>query len=380
MIEYTYDEAIETVLRMKEELGHMPELRDYKKDNMVILKGLEKALGVKGYAAVNMTVLRWSRKHEGRPEKIVLEKKLKHREKMRELKELNPEEYRKKVESDKIARAEAREAKSRQRKEQLGGRREEEKKTRLRMVEEIRNEAMAYMRTKPYAGAAEQPHKEPVAKQDVSEKPKEVLSQATNVETEVKEEMAKKTEEKIKGRTYKCWTDKEVAEIVMEFYDKYKEIPSHGDVLSGGRFKTMGKPTPSNRTLHKVLGSHRSEWLGSCKLILGYEIHKKMSEAEADKILQEASQVADEEPVVPATDTQAAQVADEEPVASVTETQVAPRVEFEDFFKIIANVKAAVEEGTITKVQQMATYFTYETKVFTEIDGMTLRFSAEIKK
>ena len=74
--QYTFDEAVDTVLCLKEKLNVMPDNEDYTKySDIVDLDGLVEALGVKesmkrnntrAYAAVNIAVLRAERKREGR--------------------------------------------------------------------------------------------------------------------------------------------------------------------------------------------------------------------------------------------------------------------------------------------------------------------------
>ena len=71
--QYTFDEAIDTVLELKERFSTMPTKEDYEKVSKTVdLAGLARALGVRGgsYAAINIAVLRELRKREGRNEYI----------------------------------------------------------------------------------------------------------------------------------------------------------------------------------------------------------------------------------------------------------------------------------------------------------------------
>ena len=67
------------------------------------------------------------------------------------------------------------------------------------------------------------------------------------------------------------WDDKVVAELVMKFYNQYGRVPSDKDVQVGEAFRTMEEVTPSSKTLYRVLGGRRSEWLESCQKILNYQ-------------------------------------------------------------------------------------------------------------
>lgn len=67
MPEYTRDEAIEVVLKMRARFGGvMPTKIDYEEDDTIDLNALVKALGVKNYAGANIAVIRELRKREGR--------------------------------------------------------------------------------------------------------------------------------------------------------------------------------------------------------------------------------------------------------------------------------------------------------------------------
>lgn len=67
MPEYTRDEAIEVVLKMRARFGGvMPTKIDYEEDDTIDLEALARALNVRNYAGVNIAVLRELRKREGR--------------------------------------------------------------------------------------------------------------------------------------------------------------------------------------------------------------------------------------------------------------------------------------------------------------------------
>lgn len=72
MSEYTREEAIETVLKMRARFGGvMPTKIDYEEDSTIDLEALARALNVKNYAGVNIAVLRELRKREGRKVNIL---------------------------------------------------------------------------------------------------------------------------------------------------------------------------------------------------------------------------------------------------------------------------------------------------------------------
>ena len=309
MTQYTFEEAVDIVLKMQTDLGYMPEVRDFKKDNTISTEGLMKALKVDSPSAIVVAVCRELRKRRGEPKKI-LSKKPKRSE----------------LTSEEIAR--------RQRQKEEAEQKHAEEKQKV----------LAKVRAKPYGLM------EPVVTKPRVDRPEVALKQAELVkETEVKEEMVEKTEKKAEKRTYKRWTDKEVAEVVMEFYDEYKEVPSHDDALSGGRFKTMGKSTPSNRTLHKVLGSHRSEWLESCKMILGYEVRKEMTKEELP-----------------------------EEVGRETAALTKELGEM-GFFDAIKRIREVVQGDELRGVRGIAEWFNFDIGITTEINGVKMHFIAETK-
>lgn len=66
-MKYTRDEAVDKVMEIKSRFGSIPTKSGYEKiADIVKLEDLEEALGVKGYAAVNIEVLRAVRIREGR--------------------------------------------------------------------------------------------------------------------------------------------------------------------------------------------------------------------------------------------------------------------------------------------------------------------------
>ncbi|MBR3169446.1 hypothetical protein IKF23_03335 [Candidatus Saccharibacteria bacterium] len=226
--QYTHEEAIEKILQMKEELGHMPTERDYKKDNIVKLEDLEKALNVKGYAALNIAVLKELRKKQDTTVNLLDDAK---KSKWKNDFVINPHK------PIKVKK---------------------KPKTEVKKMEEPKNIAT---------------ENEGLAR---SEEP-----------SENKELTVLSDEHVEKRRTGKHQTKEEVAKIVKKFYDMKSRLPTDKE-MRDGTFRTICEESrvPSHATCYKYLGKHKEEWLKSIEEILGNDLPNGSSRALEAVILE----------------------------------------------------------------------------------------------
>ena len=331
--QYTHEEAIEKILQMKEELGHMPTERDYKRDDTIKLEDLEKALGVKGYAAVNIAVLKSLRKGEGKTVNLS------------ELKGKSWQSGGFIIDPAKQAQSEAKIAKA----PKPAG-------------DTVGNKAYAAIR-KPKI---------------VAEQNKEVIKMDEEIKSGTTEIKAK--------RDYKFWSEEEIARIIKKFYDIKGRLPSDQEIRVGFLRNVCGEPTPTSpTTISKYLGANKTEWLVSVERILSHKTKNGASDGEPIisfeqplDFLSDKSDNFESDEALEAAILKKKQENME--LISEDEYERYQCMDLEQFFKTAEAVRNMVEDGTLKKIQAAANRFNFETRVCTEEAGINLYFIAKIEK
>lgn len=382
MINYTREEAIEKVLAMKAELGRIPTERDYKKDNTVKLEDLEKALGVKGYAAVNIAVLKALRKDEGKTVNFS------------ELKSKSWQDFI--INPAKQAQSEAKIAKAPNPAGDTVGNKAyavrkpkivaEQNKEVIKMDEENKSGTTEIkadiVETKANTAEIKEmtENKIPTNEQNEQNELKE-----HKWHKEHKEHNDHKDRNKAK-RDYKFWSEEEIARIIKKFYDIKGRLPSDQEIRVGFLRNVCGEPAPTSpTTISKYLGANKTEWLVSVERILSHKTKNGASDGEPIisfeqplDFLSDKSDNFESDEALEAAILKKKQENME--LISEDEYERYQFMDLEQFFKTAEAVRNMVEDGTLKKIQAAANRFDFETRVCTEEAGINLYFIAKIEK
>lgn len=378
MMEYTREEAIEKILEMKEEYGHMPTEKDYKKDNTVNFNGLLKAMEAKSYSELNIKVLRELRKREGQSERILPYSK----KELIVLKLTEPEKYREYQEASREKRARAME-----RLHQADALKKAQKKQDL---EDFRKPP-EIMREIKEAAKEIKPQEEMNVEQDAV-KETEIREDAT-MEQEVNTAQKEVKEMAKRGTRGKSWSREEIAELLEEFCVEYGYLPRDKDFLANyGAFSKMATKTPSVETVRRSLGRYRSDWPAAMRDALGRELKfdaSKLSPVKSGKpsvkasVAKPQSAKAGRQSVKPKDendDRSEMQEAANDKAARFNQDFADKEVAETDFFRTVEIVKDMIQSGRMEEIYQITKSVTFDVSITATIGKVKLCFTAEMEK
>lgn len=362
MMEYTREEAIEKILEMKEEYGHMPTEKDYKKDNTVNFNGLLKAMEAKSYSELNIKVLRELRKREGQSERILPYS----RRELIALKLTEPEKYREYQEASREKRARVME-----RLHQADALKKAQKKQDL---EDFRKPPEIMREIKEAA-------KETEMREDAT------MEQEVNTTQKEVKEMAKR------GTRGKSWSREEIAELLEEFCVEYGYLPRDKDFLANyGAFSKMATKTPSVETVRRSLGRYRSDWPAAMRDALGRELKfdaSKLPPVKSGKpsvkssVAKPQSAKAGRQSVKPKDendDRSEMQEAANDKAARFNQDFADKEVAETDFFRTVEIVKDMIQSGRMEEIYQITKSVTFDVSITATIGKVKLCFTAEMEK
>lgn len=378
MMEYTREEAIEKILEMKEEYGHMPTEKDYKKDNTANFNGLLKAMEAKSYSELNIKVLRELRKREGQSERILPYSK----KELIGLKLTEPEKYREYQEASREKRARAME-----RLHQADALKKAQKKQDL---EDFRKPP-EIMREIKEAAKEIKPQEEMNVEQDAV-KETEMREDAT-MEQEVntaQKEVRKMAERGTRG---KSWSREKIAELLEEFCVEYGYLPRDKDFLANyGAFSKMATKTPSVETVRRSLGRYRSDWPAAMQDALGRELKFDISKLPSIKAGKPSAKSSTTKPQPAKMRRQSVKAKDEnenrsemqevanDKVARFNQDFADKEVNKTDFFRTVEIVKDMVQSGRMEEIYQVTESVSFNVSITSTIGKVKLCFIAEMEK
>ncbi|MBR3366060.1 hypothetical protein IKG48_03010 [Candidatus Saccharibacteria bacterium] len=362
MMEYTREEAIEKILEMKEEYGHMPTEKDYKKDNTVNFNGLLKAMEAKNYSELNIKVLRELRKREGQSERILPYS----RRELIALKLTEPEKYREYQEASREKRARVME-----RLHQADALKKAQKKQDL---EDFRKPPEIMREIKEAA-------KETEMREDAT------IEQEVNTAQKEVKEMAKR------GTRGKSWSREEIAELLEEFCVEYGYLPRDKDFLANyGAFSKMATKTPSVETVRRSLGRYRSDWPAAMRDALGRELKFDASKLPPVKSGKPSVKASVAKPQPAKAGRQSAKSKDEnddrsemqeaanDKAARFNQDFADKEVNGTDFFRTVEIIKDMILDGRLEEIYQGASGAIFHISIAAAIGTVKLYFTADMEK
>ncbi len=378
MMEYTREEAIEKILEMKEEYGHMPTEKDYKKDNTVNFNGLLKAMEAKSYSELNIKVLRELRKREGQSERILPYS----RRELIALKLTEPEKYREYQEASREKRARTMERlhqadalKKAQKKQDL-----EDFRKPPEIMREIK-EAAKEIKPQEEMNVEQDAVKETEMREDAT------MEQEVNTAQKEVKKMAKR------GTRGKSWSREEIAELLEEFCVEYGYLPRDKDFLANyGAFSKMATKTPSVETVRRSLGRYRSDWPAAMRDALGRELKFDASKLPPVKSGKPSVKASVAKPQSAKAGRQSAKSKDEnddrsemqeaanDKAARFNQDFADKEVAETEFFRTVEIVKDMIQSGRMEEIYQVAKSVTFDVSITATIGKVKLCFTAEMEK
>ena len=381
MMEYTREEAIEKILEMKEEYGHMPTEKDYKKDNTVNFNGLLKAMEAKSYSELNIKVLRELRKREGQSERILPYSK----QELAVLKLTEPEKYQEYQEASREKRARAME-----RLRQADALKKAQKKQGL---EDFRKPP-EIMREIKEAAKEIKPQEEMNVEQDAVKETemREDVTMEQEVNTAQKE--VRKMAERRRSRS---WSREEGAELLEEFCVEYGYLPRDKDFLANyGAFSKMATETPSVETVRRSLGRYRSDWPAAMQDALGRELKFDVSKLPPVKSGKPSVKSSVAKPQSAKAGRQSAKSKDgyrsgkqeamtnnnaaRGNVAKFNQDFADKEVNGVDFFRTVEIIKDMILDGRLEEIYQGANGAIFHISIAAAIGTVKLCFTADMEK
>ena len=366
MTEYTYEEAIEKILKMKEEHGRMPTEKDYKKDNTVNFNGLLKAMEAKSYSELNIKVLRELRKREGQPERILPP----NRKELEVLKLTEPEKYQEYEEA----------RRERKRRYQANA-----------LVETQKQQSLENFRKPPAIQEVEETLKE-TRKIKLQEEANVRQETAKDVELQEEVDTAQKEVKKMtEQRTHKSWSRKEVAELIEEFCVKYGYIPRDKD-FNSGTFSKIAANTPCVETVRKLLGRHVSDWPAAMRDALGRELKFDASKLPPVKSGNPSVKSSVAKPQSAKAGRQSVKSKDEnenrsemqeaanDKAARFNQDFADKEVNGTDFFRTVEIIKDMILDGRLEEIYQGASGAIFHISIAAAIGTVKLCFTADMEK
>ena len=426
MAKYTYEEAINKVLEMKDELGHMPDAREYKRDNTVRLEDLEEALKVNGYAAVNLKVISEVQKRENEPSHtnedrwsslIDPEKKAQRRARKEAKKEAIEDEPRK----NSIGRAAPAPENWTAR---LQPRKEEPKNLIVAIKRHGPIELKPKFKSEPEIEPATtelKPELEPVATEALE--PTATKLEPTIAEPEVvttepelnpmaaeipiiaaeeEKEEVKDVEKRNLGSAQRSQRRQDLIDVIRKFAEEHLCWPTNPQIDEFNKQKLSGWVGASRAI--QILGpkfgwaaiifpeglpegfSEKNFRSASKKSKASTKSNSRLkSKAESKKSKKAKAKNASATEDIPlegeALDAEIMRARQEGmELISEDEYQRYQCMDLNQFFETAQAVRKLVEDGTLKKIHDAANRFEFETKITTEVEGVNLYFSAEAKK
>ena len=382
MTEYTREEAIEKILEMKEEYGHMPTEKDYKKDNTVNFNGLLKAMEAKSYSELNIKVLRELRKREGQSERILSYSK----KELKVLKLTEPEKYREYQEASREKRARAMERlhqadilKKAQKKQDL-----EDFRKPPEIMREIK-EAVKEIKPQEEMNVEQDAVKEIEMREDAT------MEQEVNTAQKEVKKMAER------GTRGKSWSREKIAELLEEFCVEYGYLPRDKDFLANyGAFSKMATKTPSVETVRRSLGRYRSDWPAAMQDALGRELKFDVSKLPSIKAGKPSAKSSTTKPQPAKVGRQSAKSKDGHHsgkqeamansnaargnVAKFNQDFADKEVNGTDFFRTVEIIKDMILDGRLEEIYQGASGAIFHISIAAATGTVKLCFTADMEK